>query len=105
MSPGLAVGVACAGALGTLARYGVNLAAPPAPGRWPWATLAVNLIGALLIGVVVAVFEARGADSRWRVVITTGFLGASASSNEAGYITHKVVRSLGALAFDNQARV
>lgn len=40
--------------------------------------------------------------NRWT---TTGFLGASASSNEAGYITHKVVRSLGALAFDNQARV
>jgi formate dehydrogenase major subunit len=51
-------------------------------------------------------FVARTADgktvNRWT---TTGFLGASASSNEAGYITHKVVRSLGALAFDNQARV
>ena len=32
-------------------------------------------------------------------------IAASASSNEAGYITHKVVRSLGMLAFDNQARV
>ena len=40
--------------------------------------------------------------NRW---LTTGFLAASASSNEAGYITHKVVRSLGMLAFDNQARV
>ncbi len=36
---------------------------------------------------------------------TTGFLAASASSNEAGYITQKVVRSFGMLAFDNQARV
>jgi formate dehydrogenase major subunit len=40
--------------------------------------------------------------NRW---VTTGFLAASASSNESGYITHKVVRSLGMLAFDNQARV
>ena len=40
--------------------------------------------------------------NRW---LSTGFLAASASSNEAGYITHKVVRSLGLLAFDNQARV
>lgn len=40
--------------------------------------------------------------NRW---LTTGMLAASASSNEAGYITHKVVRSLGMLAFDNQARV
>ncbi len=36
---------------------------------------------------------------------TTGFLAASGSSNEAGYITHKVVRTLGMVAFDNQARV
>ena len=40
--------------------------------------------------------------NRWT---TTGMLAASASSNEVGYITHKVVRSLGMLAFDNQARV
>jgi formate dehydrogenase major subunit len=40
--------------------------------------------------------------NRW---LTTGFLAASASSNETGYITHKVVRSTGILAFDNQARV
>ena len=32
-------------------------------------------------------------------------LAASASSNEVGYLTHKVARSLGLLAFDNQARV
>ena len=51
-------------------------------------------------------FIAKNADgvtvNRW---LTTGFLAASASSNEAGYITHKVVRNLGMLAFDNQARV
>ena len=40
--------------------------------------------------------------NRW---LTTGMLAASASSNETGYITHKVFRSLGGLAFDNQARV
>ncbi len=40
--------------------------------------------------------------NRW---LTTGFLAASASTNEVGYITHKVVRSTGMLSFDNQARV
>ncbi len=40
--------------------------------------------------------------NRW---LTTGMLAASASSNEVGYLTHKVVRSTGMLAFDNQARV
>jgi formate dehydrogenase major subunit len=51
-------------------------------------------------------FIAKNADgatvNRW---LSTGFLAASASSNETGYLTHKVVRSLGMLAFDNQARV
>ncbi len=40
--------------------------------------------------------------NRW---LTTGMLCASASSNESGYITHKAMRSLGMLVFDNQARV
>jgi len=47
--------------------------------------------------------NAAGATvNRW---VTTGFLAASASSNESGYITHKAIRSTGILAFDNQARV
>ena len=40
--------------------------------------------------------------NRW---VSTGFLAASASSNETGYLTQKIARSLGLLAFDNQARV
>ena len=51
-------------------------------------------------------FQATTADgkvvNRW---LTTGMLCASASSNESGYITHKAMRSLGLLVFDNQARV
>ena len=41
-------------------------------------------------------------ENRW---LSTGFLAASASSNEAGYLTHTVMRRLGLLVFDNQARV
>lgn len=51
-------------------------------------------------------FIANNADgkvvNRW---VSTGMLAASASSNETGYITHKVMRSMGMLIFDNQARV
>lgn len=51
-------------------------------------------------------FVAKNAEgvtvNRW---LTAGFLAASASSNESGYLTHKIVRSLGILGFDNQARV
>jgi formate dehydrogenase major subunit len=40
--------------------------------------------------------------NRWTSV---GFLAASASANESGWITGKVVRALGGVAIDNQARV
>jgi len=81
-----------------------------APGSDKWERIswddAFKRIAKLLKQDRDANFVATTADgktvNRW---VTTGFLGASASSNEAGYITHKVIRSLGALAFDNQARV
>jgi formate dehydrogenase major subunit len=40
--------------------------------------------------------------NRWTSV---GFLAASASSSETGYLTHKILRSVGMTAIDNQARV
>jgi formate dehydrogenase major subunit len=40
--------------------------------------------------------------NRWT---STGMLAASASSNETAYATWKVVRALGMVVFDNQARV
>jgi formate dehydrogenase major subunit len=67
---------------------------------------AFNRIAKLMKADRDANFIATNADgttvNRW---LSTGFLAASASSNESGYITHKVVRSLGILSFDNQARV
>jgi len=38
-------------------------------------------------------------------LITTGFLAASATTNETAWATWKVVRSMGIVGFDNQARV
>jgi formate dehydrogenase major subunit len=40
--------------------------------------------------------------NRW---VSTGFLAASATTNETAWCTYKVVRSAGMVAFDNQARV
>ena len=51
-------------------------------------------------------FIAKNGDgltvNRW---LTTGFLAASATTNETAFATYKAVRSTGILAFDNQARV
>ena len=50
-------------------------------------------------------FVAKSGDTTVNRWTTTGFLGASATTNESAYMTYKVVRSTGALIFDNQARV
>lgn len=51
-------------------------------------------------------FIAKNSDgvtvNRWT---STGFLAASATSNETAFMTYKVVRSAGMVVFDNQARV
>jgi formate dehydrogenase major subunit len=81
-----------------------------APGGTEWQSItwddALDKIARLMKADRDANFVARNADgltvNRW---LTTGMLAASASSNEVGYITHKVIRSTGILAFDNQARV
>lgn len=49
------------GCAGALARAGLADALPAHAGQWPWATLAANLAGALLLGGVVAWSEAGAA--------------------------------------------
>lgn len=81
-----------------------------APGSDRWERIswddALDRIARLLKADRDANFQATTDDgvtvNRW---LTTGMLAASAASNEAGYITHKVARSWGLLALDNQARV
>ncbi len=67
----------CIGAcLGALARWGLGLWLNPGA-LLPWGTLAANLVGAYLIGIAVAVFQAMpNLDPAWRLAIITGFLGA-----------------------------
>ena len=38
------------GALGTLARAALETFAASDPGRWPWPTFTVNIVGAFLLG-------------------------------------------------------
>jgi CrcB protein len=67
---------ALGGALGALARWAVVVALPRSSGGWPWATLAVNLVGCLLIGVLLAVLAARRPDDdRLRTFLGAGVLG------------------------------
>lgn len=68
--------IALGGALGTLARYATTVALKPWSASFPYGTLAVNLLGCLLIGVLHGVFADRWiAREEIRLALLVGFLG------------------------------
>lgn len=72
MTPRSLAWVFIGGALGTVSRYGVDELIASA--SWPWSTLAVNVLGAFLLGALVARWHDR--DHPLRLVFGAGFLGA-----------------------------
>jgi CrcB protein len=63
------------GTIGALARVGLAEAAPHGPGGWPWATFAVNMVGALLLGYFVAGLRDHPEESVAHPFLTTGICG------------------------------
>jgi len=72
----IVIGIAVAGALGALARYGLDEAIGRRTGAFPWGIFVVNVTGAFLIGFMVEALEPRFEDSWVRAAVVTGFLGA-----------------------------
>jgi CrcB protein len=69
--------IACGGATGALIRIGVAEALPTSPGHWPWATLAVNILGALMLGYFVTRLQERlPVSTLRRPLLATGLCGA-----------------------------
>jgi len=65
------------GMIGAALRAGLSEAWPMGPGEWPWATLAVNLTGALLLGYFATRMRERLSVSSYaRPFVGTGFCGA-----------------------------
>jgi CrcB protein len=70
--------LACAGGVGALCRWGLaGLVQRLAGERFPMGTLAVNLLGCLLFGLVWGWLEGRvGFSPQTRAVVLVGFLGS-----------------------------
>src|SRR5215212_3554577 len=65
------------GFIGAVARAGVVELVPPRPGAWPWATFAVNVAGAALLGYAVTRLGERLPLSAYRrPFLGTGVCGA-----------------------------
>jgi CrcB protein len=97
-----AVGIAVAGALGALARYGLDGWVSERGGAFPWGTFVVNVTGAFVLGFVFTVMTERFLVASWlRTTITIGFLGSYTTFSTFTLETFRLLQSgsyvLGAL--------
>jgi len=70
--------IAVGGALGAVMRFQVSSSIYRLLGRdFPYGTLAVNVLGSFVMGLLFIIISERGMlSSEWRSVIMVGFLGA-----------------------------
>ncbi len=87
--------IAGAGALGSLARYGLNGAATRILGKgFPYGTLAANLIGCFLLGLLMEL--ALGSDwisRELRLALGVGFFGAFTTFSTFGVETMRLLEA------------
>ncbi len=93
MNPIVAVGIG--GALGSIARYWLSTAVNRHfPHAFPWGTLAVNVAGCLLLGVIVGLVEHRQLFSPGtRLFLTVGIMGGFTTFSTFGWETFDLMRS------------
>ena len=78
--------VALGGAAGAVARYGVRgWVYQRFSDSFPWGTLAVNVLGSLLLGLALAWFEGSMLSPELKRALTVGFLGAFTTFSTFAY--------------------
>ena len=87
-----AVAIAIAGAVGALARYGLEgFVSRRAPGAFPWGTFAVNVSGAFVLGFVFTLMTEQFTVAPWiRGAVTIGFLGAYTTFSTLSFETYRL---------------
>ncbi len=102
--------IAAGGAVGVVARYGIAGWVQERSGfHFPWGTLAVNILGSVLIGASLRYLEASPATAEVRALVTIGLLGAFTTFSTFSYETVALLEdgafgralgySMGSLAF------
>lgn len=86
--------VALGGALGAPARYLLDRAVQSRhDGPAPWGTLAVNLVGCFVLGVLLGLSQSRDLPSGVTLVVGTGFCGALTTYSTFGYETVRLLET------------
>lgn len=93
MTPGLFIVVALAGGVGAVARFALDTGIRS---RWatrmPWGTIAVNLTGSLLLGLLVGLAGGGVLAGEWQWALGTGFLGGYTTFSTASFETVRLLQ-------------
>ena len=89
-----AVAIGVAGALGALARYGVEGAVARRATQFPWGTFIVNVSGSFLLGLVFTLLGERLTVAPWvRASVAIGFLGAYTTFSTLSLETYRLLEA------------
>jgi CrcB protein len=88
-----AAAIAVAGAIGALARYGLEgLISRRVPSAFPWGTFAVNVSGAFVLGFVFTVMTEQFTVAPWiRGAVTIGLLGAYTTFSTLSFESYRLL--------------
>ncbi|MEI7519278.1 MAG: fluoride efflux transporter CrcB [Mycobacteriaceae bacterium] len=82
------------GAVGTIARAALGTLGVADPGRWPWPTFTVNIVGAFLLGYLVTRLLERLPLSRYRrPILGTGLCGGLTTFSTMQVETLKMIEA------------
>ncbi len=88
----LLVGVG--GFAGSVARYGLSLGAQRLSIEWPIGTLAANVLGCLVIGILAGLSDrAETMSPELRLALATGFCGGFTTMSSMIYETAELIRA------------
>ncbi|HEX3238303.1 MAG TPA: fluoride efflux transporter CrcB [Gaiellaceae bacterium] len=87
------VAIGIAGALGALARYGLDGAASRRfPSSFPWGTFVVNITGAFGVGFLMTLMTEQLTTAPWlRSALSIGLLGGYTTFSTLSYETYRLL--------------
>ena len=93
MSPLVFLLVALAGGVGAIARFVLDGVIRARAGtRLPWGTIAINVSGSLVLGIVTGLAASAALPPEAAIIVGTGFLGGYTTFSTASFETVTLVR-------------